>query len=101
MRDVDCVANVGATVGVFTVGHEQQHATSRNGPHLLVAKLPDGVEQRSLFTHLLDAVDSLVEQIELVGEILKQRDLVVECAEEDPILARLHHGLMKFIADSC
>ena len=54
--------------------------------HLLVASQPDRIVERSLLARLLDAVHSLVEQIELVCEVLQESHFVVERAEGDLVL---------------
>jgi hypothetical protein len=83
------------TVRVFTSQSQRSNTRRRERAHLLITELPDRVEQRGLLAHLLDAVNSLVEEIEFVSEILQQVDLVVERCEEHTILARLYHCLDK------
>src|SRR2546423_9394207 len=89
LRDLDGVVEARAAVGVVAVGDDDERAArARSRAHLLVAELPDGVVERGLRPRLLDVVDGLLKQVEVLGEVLAERDGVVEGDEGGLILAR-------------
>ena len=76
LRDVDRILEVGAAERVVAVRDDDDHAAAGHAPQLFIRELPDSIVKRRLRTGLLYLVDRFVEQVELVGEILPQIDLV-------------------------
>src|SRR2546423_2505287 len=89
LRDADGVVYASAAVGVVAVRDDYERAARAPGAaHLLVAELPDGVVERGLRARLLPGVNRLLQKVEVFGEVLPERHLVVEGDEGAPILAR-------------
>ena len=85
--------NVGAAIGINSVGDYHQGAPALCRTHFLIAELPDGVVERRLIAGLRDSLDRAVEQIKTICKVLTQGDLIIEGCEQCPILSCSDNGI--------
>ena len=62
-------------------------------PHLFVTKLPDRIVERGLLAGFLDCKDCAVKQLEAIGEVLAQSDLIVKGRKQHSIFSWPDNGL--------